>query len=784
MKRFFTVLFLAVLTFCWSCSLWAVVLVSKRTFSQDSAFKFDESIFDLTVQTKLGSPYSEKVVNDDVKRLAARGDFADVSVSIKQVDNGNVEVTFHLVANPLIEAVKFEGNYKIPDDKLRPQIKFSLHTPRNDALVMETADAIREMYKAANREQTKVSPDFIKNPNGSLTLLFRIDEESRIRIMNVEFEGNTVYSASELSDAMESRYSPASVSWLEWLPVEDRPGLFKEAAIERDRMRLRELYLRKGYLDFKIKSIKTTPVDNDPEKVNVLFVLEEGEPYYVGKVRLTGVTVFPEDDVRKLIKLLPDNMYNVLTEQEDQFRIENLYAPEGYADFRIDVVRTPNYRTHTVDLDYVLHEGPQYTIGEIMISGNKWTKPHVILRELPFKPDEKVDTRKIKIAKQRLMGMNYFETMKEGDNIGPGVDITTFNSEQPGKKDINIEVREKRFITGTIGGGWSDSDGIAGMIELSHTNMDILDPANYFTGGGQKLRIYGLIGTERRDAVVDFTEPWLFGIPLRWNINGYWRENVYEDWKDTRIGFTTSLTKRVFDDFTSIQLGYTFEQVKIHGMDKDMGPVFQEQEGKYRNGRVFVNVERDTRDSFSDPRHGYDVGVYAGLTTKGLGATDNFFKVELKGMGHYSFFHDWFTLSVGGKLGMMKGFGGTDFVPLWDRYFLGGGDSIRGFPYRSIGPEDENKDCYGGEFMWVVTTELSHPIYKDYIRGAFFCDVGDATKDIFRFEAPNVGIGYGLRIKLPQCPMPLRLDLAYPVVNNQKGVASRLRFHFNLGIAF
>ena len=125
-----------------------------------------------------------------------------------------------------------------------------------------------------------------------------------------------------------------------------------------------------------------------------------------------------------------------------------------------------------------------------------------------------------------------------------------------------------------------------------------------------------------------------------------------------------------------------------------------------------------------------------------------------------------------------------DMVPLYDRYFLGGGDSVRGFPYRSIGPVDNNDDNYGGEFMYLFTAELSHPIYK-FLRGAVFCDVGDATSAHFGpISQPNVGVGYGLRIMVPGINMPIRLDLAYPIVCNQEGVSRKLRFHFNMGFSF
>ena len=140
---------------------------------------------------------------------------------------------------------------------------------------------------------------------------------------------------------------------------------------------------------------------------------------------------------------------------------------------------------------------------------------------------------------------------------------------------------------------------------------------------------------------------------------------------------------------------------------------------------------------------------------------------------------------VGAKIGTVGTFKNDGDVPIFERYFLGGSDSLRGFEYRTVAPAIGKDDQIGGQTMLLLTAEVTHPIWGP-LRGAAFVDVGNAWRDSYEmdFSDLNVGVGYGLRIRLPVVNAPIRLDLAYPVVNNLKYVDSKLRLHFNVGFTF
>ena len=760
--------------------------IDRVVFLQQGAYPLSEDIFEMNTQTKAGMPYSERIVNEDVRRLFALGMLEDVVSEVKDLSNGNKEVVFKITAKKNVSEISFKGNRKFSDDELKKLIKLHTDMPMNDALLIESTHELRKFYEEKGYTEAQINSSLEADGDNSVKVTFNIAEHLRVRIDNVEFDGMEVYKPSEVKDLLETRYFFGSANWLsfmpwEWIGVQPNLGLYDKDFVTRDKIRLRELYWQKGYLDFKVTDVVVTEHEDDPELVDVKFVVEEGDPYFINSIRIIGAKEFPEEDLLPLLSAREEEVYSSTREDRDLKVLESKYSPLGYADFQARAVHYPDYSTHSVDVEYEIHEGTQFTIGEVYISGNRATKDYVIRRELPFETDDLMDKELLEIGKSRLMGMGYFQSV---DGEGDGVEILSMDSPEPGKKDIYVNVEEKQFYDGNLGFGWSDSDGLAGSIQLSHMNMDITDPENWFTGGGQRFRIGALVGIEHFDVQTDFTEPYLFGIPLRFDISGYWREVLYEDWNEQRLGFTVALTKRIFDDFTSVTAGYTFEYVRILDMDKKMGPIFQDFKGGSRIGRAFLSLNRDTRDSATNPTSGYDIGAYTYLTTRGLGASNDYYKFELRVVNYLPFLHDWFVLTTGAKIGTMGTFNG-DMVPLYDRYFLGGGDSVRGFPYRSIGPVDNNDDNYGGEFMYLFTAELSHPIYKNYLRGAVFCDVGDATSGHFGpISTPNVGVGYGLRIMVPGIDMPIRLDLAYPIVCNQEGVSRKLRFQFNMGFSF
>ena len=195
-------------------------------------------------------------------------------------------------------------------------------------------------------------------------------------------------------------------------------------------------------------------------------------------------------------------------------------------------------------------------------------------------------------------------------------------------------------------------------------------------------------------------------------------------------------------------------------------------------------LNRDTRDNLLEPTSGYQTSVLGAVSPKGLGSTESFYRVEARGSYYTNFFDKALIWHLGAHAGAIDTFNGGE-VPLYERYFLGGGDRCAASRTARCVPVGLQRLQHRRQLDADSHTELTHPIWS-FIRGAISLDAGNVWGDAYNFNLHgiNVGVGYGLRIKVPMLNAPVRLDLAYPVVNNQDDLDSKLRFHFNMGFTW
>ncbi len=764
----------ACLLMLWSAGTLTAAKISRISFEQKGVAPLSEEQLYYNIRLRTGDEHRSELIDEDVKRLFSTGNFSDVVAVTEPQEDGGVALTFRLRLKPQVMKIIFDGNAKFQEDDLRPLVTLAADAPLNDAGLRETLTAIRKFYKDKGYNDATVTPLVEPVGEDQVNVTLRIRENLRLKIARVRFEGASVYSQAVLRDAVANRSS-----FWNALPLIGNllnAGLLDRAELENDSARIRNLYLDKGYLDFSVEKIDVAPTPDDPEYVNLTFHVSEGKPYQVGSVGFAGNEVTSTPDLELMLRLKKGGIFSASMERETIKAVTDHYESMGYVDVAVRPRRFADFRSHTVDVTFVITEGRRYAVHDVVITGNIYTKDKVIRRELAIQPGDPVDRNRIEVSRSRLMGMGYFNK----------VEATTSNADAVDEKDVNFRIEEKpdRFQF-KIGAGFSDVNSLVGMAEISSSNFDLLNPGDWFYGGGQRVRLQALVGIERIGFNFDFSEPWLLDLPMRFDLSLYGNQMEFEHWDERRYGGRVSLNRRIFDDFTTVTGTYKFEQVNVLDMSHHVGSELRSERGRQWVSQTSLMVDRDTRDSLVSPTSGYNLNLLAAVSPKIMGSSSNFYRLEAKGSYYYSFFEKAVVAMGGFRVGTVSAFSRTADVPLFERYFLGGGDSLRGFPFREVSPLNHEDDARGGQTMILGTFEISHPIWS-FIRGAAFVDVGNTWKNAYSFGPGgiNLGAGYGLRIQLPMINAPIKLDLAYPVVNNQDDVSSKLRFHFNMGFTW
>ena len=482
-----------------------------------------------------------------------------------------------------------------------------------------------------------------------------------------------------------------------------------------------DFYRNHGYLDFEIKDVKLDhPTTNT---MDIKFYVFEGRQYRTGAITFSDTTVFPTNAVspafnprpepkpktspayaawlrnRKLNKDFAMKTGSIFTPDgltKDTKAVEDFYGSQGYIEVAqgqaLRIARIPNVDAGTMDLDFQVDEGQKSYVEKIEIRGNLKTKDKVIRRELAISPGEVFDMVRVETSKQRLENMQYFDK----------VDMRPEPTDPPiaGRKNLIVNVEEENTGKLTFGAGFSSVDALVGYAELDQANFDLFHPPN-FTGAGQKFRLYVALGTERQDYELSFVEPWFLNRKLSFGVDLYRHlldfespNNIYDE---TRTGMKLSLTRALGSDFLIGSVSYTIEDVGIslnggwhdyqiqslalHYPLPNVPQAILDETGDHFYQRFGASLAYDTRNSTQLPNHGQRSEVDTELST----GDKTFYKIEVKSDWFFPGFFKGHVIEAGGRAGIAEGLSGGD-VPFYDRYYLGGLYSLRGFKYRNIGP--------------------------------------------------------------------------------------------------
>lgn len=731
------------------------------------------------IRVKIGDQVTRTAIDDDVRNLYSTGFFSNIRVAEENTTEG-LKLIYVVAGKLTLTDIRFDGNKELSLSKLKKKVTSKVGEPLDEQKLFTDAQEIKKLYQKQGFQKTEVTYEVVPNEaTGRGTVTFKINEAKKTRVAEVTFDGATAFPQKKLRKTIKTR-KRWFMSWL------TGSGTLKDEQFEDDKEKLTEFYRESGYIDFRINDVKFDQVSE--RKVAISFDVFEGRLYKTGTVQLKGNSLFPSEDILKRLKMVQGENFTPGGLSKDTEAIRDFYGEKGYIDTEVFARKTPNVETGNMDLVYQIDEKDKSFIEKIEIKGNVKTKDKVIRRELAVAPGEVFDMVGVKLSQKRLEGLDYFSK----------VDARPEPTDVPNRKNLVVGVDEKSTGNFTVGAGFSSVDSVLGFAEVTQGNFDLFNPP-YFTGGGQKFRLRTQLGTERQDYQLSFTEPWFLDRKLAFGVELYHRDLgfVSDVYDQRQTGAKLSLTRALGSDFLIGTLSYTVENVQIYNLPglqtnpapppalrDPVSPAIRQEEGSRTVSKIGAALAYDTRNSSFLPDGGQRTELLTELAGGPFGLDTDYYRVELKSAWYFKGFAEGHVLELSGRGGVVENFGGSSRVPLFDRWFLGGLYSLRGFDYRDVGPRDRNNEPLGGETYWFGSAEYSLPII-DRLRLAFFYDVGMVYRDAFQFSQAgdnngkyNDNVGIGFRLNLPIGP--LRLDYGIPITTDPQNKSSG-KFQFGVG---
>ena len=713
------------------------------------------------MRTKVGQPYSNQVVEQDVAALYKTGVIQNVRI-FAQPEGDGVKVIVAVQIRAILREIEITGAERIKPKRLRKEIKLPLNRAIDEQQLEEARQKIIDVYQGQGFTDVSVQfrIDPIDEKRGTARVVFTINEGVRGAVKQVRFEGNAHFSEKVLRKQMKTRgRSP--------IYFVDKTGRLDEVQLEQDMDKLREFYQDHGYIDVEIKTPRRERTEKGPMIITIPIV--EGPQYHVQKLTISGHQNTTEDRIRKLLKMKEGSVYSPKQLRDDAKAVADAYGSGGYVDLVVLPEGAPAGPA-LIDVHYKIEEGARSFVNRIDIEGNTRTKDKVIRREVLVAPGDVFNTVRVDLTKKRLDNLGYFakvETYPEETDI-------------PGRKDLTILVQEKRTGSLSFGGGFSTVDKLVGFAELTQGNFDLFNWPS-FTGGGQKFRLRIQYGTQRKDLIMTLTEPYFLDRRLALTGQLFYTEANYlsNEYNQRNYGFMIEMRKPL-NAYTYGTLGYTLQDVDIFDVSGSASDFIQSQAGSTLESKVFASIVFDSRDNPLLSRRGQRI-TFSPLITGGfLGGDIQLYGLDLEGS---KYFHlPWDTiLLINGEIATVSHWGPGSGVPIYERLYLGGSNNLRGFPFREVGPQDENGEPTGGQSMARTTIEWTFPIIEK-ARGAVFYDTGFVNTSSWAFGFNHIAsdIGVGIRLDLPISP--LRLDYGYPLLRD--GYHGGGHFNFNVGYQF
>lgn len=725
--------------------LWAATQYQVADFVVSGNRRVKAEAILAVIPLQKGQTVTLEQIDGAMQAIYRLGRFSDVAARVDE-QNGIQILIFEVTERPLVRSVRFEGNKEISSDKLQGVVTLraaSIYDPyeAQRSIAAVKAEYVKEGYYAA-----EITIDSEINADNEALLTFKVVEGTLVRIKDIRFEGNSLFTKKELQKVMDTEEK-----WLfSWLTGR---GNYDETLLEQDLERIADLYFNQGYIRVKVRKPVISLVNNLRHML-ILIQIDEGEQYRVGKVDAVGDLIDRKEEILTRLPLQPGEAFSRERLRNGVSRITDLYADQGYAYANVAPLTRVDDASKTVDLVLEIEQGPQVSVERINITGNAKTRDKVIRREMKIVEGELYNASALKRSKARINNLGFFEA----------VDVTT--SEGSDQSQVNVDVNVKERATGTfsVGAGYSSVDGLIAQGSITQEN---------FLGRGLRLNLAASLGGESTTYQIGLTDPYFLDLDLTLGFELYKTEREWDDFSRKATGGALKLGLPVFDDYSRALFVYRLEDKEIYDVSDFADPQIKDEEGKSVISSLTSSLTRDTTDYRLDPSRGNVAQLSWEIA--GLGGDEKFSKYI------FDYRHFWpaplgTVLSAHGQIGYVHAFGGEE-VPLDERFYLGGINTLRGFDPRQVGPYNPETDEYtGGYKQTYFNFEWLFPLSKEVgIKGVTFFDIGNAwDEDEDFFSEWRYSVGAGIRWLSPLGP--LRLEWGYNLDPEEWEDRSRLDF--------
>jgi outer membrane protein insertion porin family len=704
------------------------------------------------MRTAVGQPYSDQTVEDDIRNLYKTGSIQNVRI-FAQPEGDGVKVTVAVQTRAVVREIVIDGAQRVKAKKLRKEIAIKLNSPVNEDELQKARQKIIDTYQSKGFTdidvQFRVEP--IEEKRGTARVVYTINEGTKGAVSRIHFEGNEHFSEKILRKQMKTR-GKSLISFI------DKTGRLDEAQLQQDLDSIKEFYQNHGYIDAEVKEVRR---ERKKGPLIITIALTEGIQYHVNKLSISGYKESTEQKIRALLKMKEGGVYSPKSLHDDAKAIADAYGSGGYVDLVVLPQGTPAGSGH-IDVHYKIEEGSRSFVERINIIGNTRTKDKVIRREILIAPGDVFNTVRVETTKKRLENLGYFgkvETYPETTGV-------------EGRKDLVVQVEEKRTGSLNFGAGFSTVDSLVGFVELTQGNFDLMNWPG-FTGAGQKFRARAQLGTQRQDFVIALTEPYFLDRRLSLGGQAFYTEASYLSsvYDQRSYGGSIELRKPLFW-YMYMTLGYQITNFEIFNVITGVSPEIRAEEGITTKSEIITSLVFDRRDNPFLTRRGERISLTPYVAGGPLGGTEQIYGWDLEASKYFRLPGDLIllfnaeaaTVDVWDKpeshtvitSGTAKDANGNPLpnatmpaiypvayqvanVPIFDRLYLGGSNNLRGFNFRDISPKDFNNQPIGGQSMARGTVELTFPIIEK-ARGAVFYDVGFVNPDAWDFSSEKQSI--------------------------------------------